>query len=378
MFALLIPALLRIDVRARMNEWLTQRKYVALLFPLLAVLISGLWSSDTSLWLERMRIMLPLAGLGFAFSAMPKLAFWRLHMIWFFFLFVMAVSISLVLGNYAFNMVEIQDMMRRGQPMPVPKISHIRFSLLCVTAAIGGVDLIRQGAFPKRRWLKTLVWICTIILIVGLHILSVRSGLLALYVSLFGYAVMTAWVDRKFVLLGIVALGCTLAPMAAYQLPSVRQKVDYTLWDLKMYREGNISEYSDARRWVSLGLGLELGKSSPLLGVGAGDVKPELKKLYAARYPDQPVLLPHNQYIYTFAAMGALGVVALLALIVALIWTGIRHKHPLLIAITLMFVSSMLVETTLETAVGMAAFLVPLLIAFLYLDRFNARQSQEE
>ena len=64
----------------------------------------------------------------------------------------------LILTNYALNWEAINQAIREGQSVPVPR-NHIRFSLLVAITSLIALDLGRQKAWQRRKRLRLTVTI---------------------------------------------------------------------------------------------------------------------------------------------------------------------------------------------------------------------------
>jgi O-antigen ligase len=228
------------------------------------------------------------------------------------------------------------------------------------------LEILRGGGFSDRRGLRWAVGVGTLFVAAMVHVLAVRTGMLALYGGLLAWGLAAAWHAKRYVwAIGTVAL-LALAPVAAYQLlPSVRAKVGLMLWNLERYRAGEIGQYSDTQRWASYEVGLAIGNRAPWLGCGIGDLDAEVDAEYARRFPDVKPMLPHNQWLFFFAACGVVGLLfALTAFFSPLFWEK-KYQDPLFAGFFLLTTVSFMTETAIETAVGvgLTAFFLSLLMA---------------
>ncbi|MEM9259382.1 MAG: hypothetical protein AAGA62_07015, partial [Bacteroidota bacterium] len=153
------------------------------------ILILGVWQTvDWDYYLERLRIKTPLLALPLIWPGLPDFSKreygWIVGgMVVFFSLLMVGIMV-----NYAFHFTEINDMIRRGQSMPVPR-NHIRFSLLVAIATLLSVLAYRLHAFGKGRlWL-----ILGSLLLLGQHFLAVRSGLAGAYGGIGILILALAW-----------------------------------------------------------------------------------------------------------------------------------------------------------------------------------------
>lgn len=268
--------------------------------------LSGLWSSDINRWWEHFMEKWPLALLPVAFALTPrwkpsdmKLLLWGMGLAllvgtgYSFFLFLEAPAA--ILQSYGYAKV-----------MPTPaEGDHIRFSLLIALYLF----LVLQSwplfeRIPERVTLGVLLSL----LVLYLHFLAARTGLLVLYLGLLTLGLRTliqgSW-WRGMALMLILALGLVLA---VRMIPTLSAKWGYVAYTIAQWEEGNRSmDYSDLGRWVSWDLGIQMLITSPWIGVGAGDQYAAMRSAFASAYPDLPadrVLLPHNQFLTMALAMG--------------------------------------------------------------------------
>jgi O-antigen ligase len=321
------------------------------------VLLSGIYTADQSYWLERIRIKLPFLGLPVAFFLFPSFSARQIQSIFYAYLLVLLFSCMGVGMNYLSNFSAITEGLGRGHPIPTP-VSHIRYSLMLAFGIIIGAYLVLKGKPLFYKWERPALAIITLFFFGFIHILSVRSGLLTLYMALSLGAVAIAIEKRKVWLAGLFLIGLAILPVLAYQfIPSFRNRIDYARYDWQMYRMGKGQEYSDSDRMVSLQTGLAIAKEHPLFGVGAGDLKREVKKIYNIEHPDiEQAKMPHNQLLSVWAGTGLFGLLLFLcAFFVPLLWNQ-NYRKLLFSLFCLIIFTSFMMENTLESAVGIAFY----------------------
>jgi O-antigen ligase len=265
--------------------------------------------------------------------------------------------------NYASNFAEINDMIRRGQAMPVPR-NHIRFSLLVALATLLSVGAFRIKAFG---WGK--IWLVFGgLLFIGQHFLAVRSGLAGAYGGIGMLVLALAWERGTWWPAVVGLIGLAALPVVAYvAVPSFQTKINYARYELFHRNPAKDNgDYSDEGRLTSLRLGLQVWQDHPLLGVGPGNLLQEMDTRYAEVLPDVTGKRPHNQFISALAGSGLLGGLVTLGSFLVLAWIGIRHRKPVFLAVWTVFFLSCLVENTLETSAGVTMFSVFLLLVSGY------------
>ena len=341
------------------QNWWQHRIYpwMGCLFFLVA--LSAGWSDDLPAWLVRTRVRLPFFILPLAFANLPRLSptQWRIPL---YVLLVVAFFTCIGVGiRLWLNFDAIMDGLSKGQPIPVPR-HHIRFNLMLVTAILSGGWLWLEKFRLKFAWENTFQAFAIVFLFVFIHILSVRSGIAALYAMLLVALVWYLIKTRKWAL-GLSALALLLlAPIIAVQsIPSLQQRLSYMRYDWERFRSESGYNYSDSERWLSLQTGLMLWQQHPLLGTGAGDLENDTKQLVRTDFPTykNTPRMPHNQFVYILASTGLLGLLlSLPAFFYPFFYKKYRQFPPWLLFQVIVLVSFM-VEYTIETAIGVAFYL---------------------
>lgn len=318
------------------------------------VLLLGVWQTeDWSYYTERLRIKLALLTVPIGWWGLPKWTKAQQQFIFAFFIALMAVVATGVLINYAIHFEAIQEAIGQGQAMPVPR-NHIRFSLLVALATLAALEMwYTKGFGRKKLWL-----FAAFFLFVFQHILAVRSGLLGAYIGIGAMILAFSLLKRHF-RVAILGTGLLLLmPFLAYQsVPSLQKKIayfNYERWLKKQEMDQN--HFSDAGRLTSIRLGWALWQLKPWVGVGPGNLRMEMDKLYAEQYPAMPPIRPHNQFVSVLAGGGLLAFIPFSFAFIYLLAGGKRWKKPIFLATYLVFFSSCMVENTLENSAGIGMF----------------------
>jgi O-antigen ligase len=286
-----------------------KKALIALTIPFFIVVLSGLWSENLSYWLSRVQLRLPFLLLPLAFSMIPPLSKKQLQTLLFLFLVVISVNCLVVLTNYVFNFDIITKNLGQGKAMPFLK-EHITFSIMTAFAFFIGIELWQDVPFMAKKGLKTVVPVLTIFLFIAIHIIAVRTGIIALYLGLILRGILFIFQSRRY-LVGVLGFALLFAiPLLSYQfLPSFQQRINYAIWDLEQYKAGDPDTKSDSERIVSLKIGLQIFSENKLLGVGFGDIEQEMNRIYEQKYPTLDHKLPHNQWLLTLMGTGIVGFV---------------------------------------------------------------------
>jgi O-antigen ligase len=320
---------------------------------------SFFWSDDHVFWLERARVRLPFLVLPWVFANLPLLSLRQLYLPLYVLVWALTIICLVATINFALHFDEVLAGIGRGDPIPVPR-SHIRFSLILAAGIVAGGWLWAKGFFWRWKWERWALAAALFFLFFFIHLLSVRSGIVGLYAVLLFSLGRYLWRTRRWGI-GLIALAIIiLAPMAAMRtLPSFEMRVRYMIWDWQQYQQNKGNTYSDAERIISLKVGWQLWQENPLLGVGAGDLPAEVRRVVNEKYPgynDAPKL-PHNQFVYILSGTGLIGLALSLVAFLAPIAAAAYRRFYLFAAFQILVFTSFLVEYTIETAIGVAFYL---------------------
>lgn len=350
------------NLKIKWNNFKSNKTYLAATSIFFIVAYSGFYSDLTPFYWERVRVALPFLILPFAFSSLPKLSERQYQLVLYWLLIAVSVASVGTLANYLSDFAFYTEALEHGRPIPTP-IHHIRFSLLIAFTIVIGWWLMMKRVVYKFSWERWLILGLTVFLFVFIHILSVRSGIAVLYLTLFCLSLQYVFKTRRYLLGFSVILLIVAAPFVAYQvIPSFKNRIDYAVYDFKNMQSGNTKNFSDGERMMSLEAGFQTGNRSPLFGVGMGDLNNEIKQFYAKKYPEFIVKRPHNQFVFFYAAIGIIGTIAfLMAFLIPFFHQG-KYKDELFLAFHIIIFLSFMVETTIGSAIGTAYYIFFLLL----------------
>ena len=358
----------RADLSANWERFRSDKAYWIISIPFFLVLVSALWSEDGGYTLERLRIKLPFLILPFAFASVPSLKKREVLTVFYFLLLVMTVACIYVGMNYLANFDEVNEMIGRGKPIPTPS-NHIRFSLVLAFTILAGIALVWEKFIFQFSWERWLLPLSTIFLFIFIHILSVRSGLLVLYLAILVTSLRYAFLSKRYGLIAIVLAILVSLPLVAYRtMPSFRQKINYARWDVRQYLEGNGQDYSDSERFLSMEIGLEIGNAHPVLGVGAGDLKQTVNEVYYDRYPELSPKMPHSQFVSMYAGTGLLGLGVFLFSFLFPLFYKRRYQSLIFLGFHTIIFFSFFMENTVENNFGVSFYLLGVLLGIRYLE----------
>jgi O-antigen ligase len=290
--------------------------------------LSGFWSSDTAEWWRRCVVKLPLLLLPVVFSYY-KPGGNTVFTVVLLFVFFVTCSTLYSIYEYVLGVDAIEAGYLRAKVMPVlPGNDHIRFSWLTVIAIIMIIYLQREIARRSFRIISLIIlgW-----LVIFLHILAAKTGLVLLYstaiVLLLYYVIQT---NRKKLLFLLLLL--PLLPFMAYHtVPTFKKRVEYALYDFQHYSQQNYKEgLSDGMRLTSVKAGMDIWKENFVAGTGFGDVEQAAANWYTINTPEiKPYerILPSSQPLIYAAGTGLGGLVFFMAaLLLPFTLKGLRRN----------------------------------------------------
>ena len=360
MLFFLLVGLMNLKNTESFKGFFKNKYYLAVTGVFFIFLISGLWSENTEYFLNRMRIKLPFFFLPFAFYASPKLERKTLDSLILGFIALISFSVFVSFCQFMMDFEHYIAIYGKGQILPTP-IHHVRYSILVSISILMCIYLVfKKSEVLFRHQNKVLIFLA-VMMILYQHLLAVRSGLMTLYVML---GVVLVFIGRLkayrklslYMLLGFVLLGT----LSVLYVPTVKNKIGYMKYSLELFAKNeNIRELSDSRRLGSIYAGVQLIKENPILGVGIGDLMDETNKYLEEHYPELTdlELLPHNQYILTATSAGLIALLLFIYCTAAPFFYNEGYKDLFVCATQWMLIASFMVEHTIESQIGVAAYI---------------------
>ena len=323
------------------------------------LLLSGFYTSEWPVWRHELFRDLTWLAVPLAFTlAVPLAGGQRLAVGAAFVLATTAVGLA-TLAHYFLDPAAANAAIHIGQNMPaITHLFHIAFGVMLALAFFGGLVLRRQAlAGPMLRGALVAAAVAAAL---TLHILAYRTGLLVLYSGLLAVAVRL--LARRHLRWGLAVLALlAVGPWLAYHtLPSVRERLNGTVWDIHQYTEGrDINNYSVARRLAAIETAGAIIGQHWLLGVGPADTRTALMAQYAWRdlglRPENRVEV-HNQYLQALLGGGLVGLALLLALLFWPFTQAWARRDALLGLFLWVQATAMLVDAVLDLQIGLNLF----------------------
>jgi O-antigen ligase len=321
-------------------------------------LISGLWSQDTLKWSQILRIKLPLFLLPLCVASLDDFRKEDWQKIAFAFLSIVLAGAGWSLWQYLQNVQLVQEAYLRAQTIQTPLgDDHVRFSLLVSIAILTAVFLSAQEETKKAKGVLIGLWLAVLLLVIYLHVLAARTGLICFYVGAF---ITVAWLVAKaknswryaWVLVLIIAI-----PFVSwFAFPTFKNRISYIRYDLSSIKDGAYRPGSnDGNRLMSIKAGWELQKKHPIAGVGFGDIEAETRGWYLANYPqmsDADQILPSSEWTIYGAAGGWPGFLLFSMIMAIPLFSRTRQANICWVLLNLSLTMSYLFDIGLEVQYG--------------------------
>lgn len=340
---------------------------ISLLF--LLPFISGLWSQDMDTWSSVIRIKLPLLLLPFAFASNH----FTHQKNW------VSLSVILILltgcatwwsmWHYLVDMDAVHSGYLQAKTMITPlQNDHVRFSWMVSTCILLATYLLWQKKeLPlhiKAAWIILIIW-----LIVYLHLLAARTGLLCFYSMCFMGIIYFIFKTRNIKRsLAAVCILLTI-PVIAYQVfPTFQKRVQYNLYDLSVYnKQVYMPGSNDGMRLISIKAGWQVMNSAPIMGVGFGDIRTETVEWYDQHYPEminEDKIYPSSEWMMYGAGTGWVGMFIFLFVMALPFFINPFNHSWVWVMLNLSAALSLLFDIGLEVQYGV--FLYSFFILWFY------------
>lgn len=338
--------------------------YVPLLF-LVLTLLDYFRAEVSSSWNKDVEINILWVVMAFSIAKLHDLHESKFNP-WLKIIFYWMVALVNVISvfQYLQNREAIDLLLLQSKHIPIAGgMHHIYFGIL--NAGLILLKLSEWLFFSQETQYKgsKLEWAAVTTILISMHVLSSRTGLFSFYIVLLSILIYAAIQrrEKRKIISWVLFLAMVLPVISYLTLPSFRNKIANTTEDIKATENGgeNVNFKSIGMRKEAWGMAMDIIRSHPFTGVGAGNVESAMSKQYEK---NQSLLIaenrigPHNQFLEFGIKNGILGILLLLSLFVYLLVKGLRTQNlPLLAMLALSSISFML-ESVLERQHGIIIF----------------------
>jgi len=272
-------------------------------------LISGLWSENISKWSEIIRIKTPLVLLPVCFAGFNTFGYQDWRRVALIFLTIAFAGTGWSLWQYFQDVDSVQVAYLKAHTIETPLGNdHVRFSLLISIAAFTSTFLLVTGKRQLQARMAIPLMVITFALVVYLHILAVRTGLICFYVGLVTFIFHLLRKKNKLRYAWLLLLFILFPVVSWFVFPTFKNRFHYLKYDLSFvkndtYRSGS----NDGNRLMSIKAGWQLLVNHPITGVGFGDIKNEMATVYEKKYgrmAESDKILPSSEWMMYGAGIG--------------------------------------------------------------------------
>ena len=324
--------------------------------------VSLVYSSQFDTGLSKTILKLPIFFIPLVYNSVQRSTNrWRIS---FELLFIWMVNTVAVLSviNYYKNKEALDFLVLQNKPIPVMShIYHIEFSIMLAIAILICIYRV-LFYYWSNHYYHYLYAIAGLIGIYCLHVMSVRTGLLCLYI---GFSVLLIYyilqTKKYWILIAGVILMFSALGLGYRFSESFRNRITLTLDDI------NVLQTERDRNWHSVSMrvdafnnGLDVFTSNWVMGVGIGDVDTAVQAAYIendTRLQRVNRKKPHHQFLENGIQSGFLSPILLLAvLLIPMLYR--KYRNPLLVSLFIVFMVSMQFESILERQSTVVVFVL--------------------
>lgn len=321
-------------------------------------LLSAFYTTEWHEWRHQLYRLLPWLCVPLAFTAAVPLAKQqRLSVGSLFVLGSAAIGLA-TLVKFWFDPVAAEDISIGHNVPSITHIFHIHFGVMLGLAFFFALSLRRSTLAPA--WLRWALLGAAVAVVLTLHGLAYRTGLLVFYAVLLADALRLLF--RRQLALGLGLLVMLVAgPWVAYHtIAPIRQRIGATRWDIEQYTQGHdINNYSLARRLAAWETALLIFRDHPILGAGPADAQAAMMRQYAWRpmglQPENWVMV-HNQYLHQLMSSGIVGFTLWLLVLAVPLLQPKQRRNPYIWHFLLVSATANLVDSLLEMQIGFNLF----------------------
>ncbi len=202
--------------------------------------------------------------------------------------------------------------------------------------AFGDLSLVLAFlSIPAIPWIiqkKSSYWVIPLAAFILALVACIASGTRGAWIAIPGLVCILFFYCSRFFKLGIRALyiaGFCLVVVAAYQIPAthVKSRIDAIYLEAAAYAHGNPKYTPVTTRIAGWRAALEIFNRYPVIGAGPENYKPLLNQMVAQGKPYEIAAVhsqPHSAYLMTMVDCGMIGLLALLAVFAAPLWSAAR------------------------------------------------------
>lgn len=346
------------ETRARWSGFWRKPDYYLPGLLMMSYLLAMLWCEDREFLQRRVQLSAQAFGIPAIFWLLQDSIRRHKRLLWLSFVTFAVLLATTALAYAVLNHEAFMVALGKGRVVPTP-ISHVRFAMLCAVAAVVGLWYGMSGVLDggRRQGSGVVYLLSGIVLTAALHVVAIRTGLAMLYLG-GGLMVVRLMVTRltwgQTLLAGTIAIGGLTLLVST--TPTLIRKLNFMRYDLEQIDAPDGADYSDVGRIASMQAAWCIVRADPWFGADELGLRKRIKLTYDAMgVPDLPHL-PHNQFLFSWATAGVLGLLGVIAVLVAPAFRQNWLRQPLVAELLVMVVVVCFVEAPFESdiAVGLS------------------------
>jgi O-antigen ligase len=372
---IMVAGLALMPFREQLRRFWAHKPAVLMSLLFLMQLVSGIWTRKMVLhdgeslfgldvWLEEVKIKAPLFLGMYGLAVLGPFSVQKVRLAW---MVLLAGCFFVGTGtvvDYALHTEEINARIMVSKEMQVwLGCNHIYFSIVMAFAILANIWSLSKPGPVIFKGDKYLIGIVGLISFFEMHVLTTRTGLVGLYITIVVLGLVVLLRQRRYWIALLLVVGMASVPVLGYyRIDSFKHRIDNTVMDVTEYFKGNDPNYlSIGTRLESWKTAIHLWQKHPLYGVGMADLKADMTDQYVAdntKLCPENFQQPHNQFIQNLAGWGILGLITICIAWFYPVFARSWPKDMLFWAFWLNYTLAMMGESTLERQVGVC-FLVP-------------------
>lgn len=361
----------------KLNPISRNEKLVFLLFLLfyLSSSVSGLYSENTGEALRKLLLKIPILLFPLCYLALKNMGYGMRLKLQAILAYAVFLPAAVSVYNYFINKRLFDQLIQESKPLPIEfgyGIYHIQFSIILACSIVFSVyTLVAQFRDKRMDAWSWFLLLSTLFNFFAIHVLSARTGLLAMYFGLLVLLLNVLWQVGRKARIYLIASAIVLPMVLFVASPSLQKRLRNSIEDLNVVIKGtNANDFSFAMRVAGWHNAIDVIKRHPLQGAGIGDADKVLHENFASFNPSiepENRRNPHNQILESAAQSGIISSLLFVGLLVAMSFIKSHGSTalPTTAIALLLFVSSNF-ESILERQASVIAFSLFLAMAFAY------------
>ncbi len=254
---------------------------------------------------------------------------------------------------YINHATEVNAAYGRGQSLPTfMSGDHIRYGLFLNSMLLIGATI------PTRRYILRNVLLLLLVAIIV--IMAVRTAWISMIIIIM-FAAFAKTIEARRLFKGLLAALIPIAIAAYLVVPTVKQKVNYALYDHQQYQQQQDISYSDGvRRSINTAAWKSITEDKAG-GAGWAAVPANIQQRYTKVYGAPPPFnWPFNQWLFWWMGGGLVAVILFSCWLLYPVWWGFKNNNAAVACWTLVIAASCMVESTLSLQYGVLVHVWPL------------------